>query len=138
MMYCLYAYAFFFGGLFKYEGVKNGDEEWTGGAILSVMCLVIFGAFYLLGAAPHFKAVVEGRIAGKLAYEVIDHVPKVVSGRRPCTRDQLTGSIEFRDVQFKYPSRADLTVLKSLTCSFAAGKTTALVGPSGSGKSTVI
>jgi len=30
-MFGLYAYAFFFGGLFKWEGVKNGDGEWTGG-----------------------------------------------------------------------------------------------------------
>jgi ABC-type multidrug transport system fused ATPase/permease subunit len=29
-------------------------------------------------------------------------------------------------------------VLKSLNCTFEAGKTTAIVGPSGSGKSTVI
>jgi ABC-type multidrug transport system fused ATPase/permease subunit len=31
-----------------------------------------------------------------------------------------------------------LKILKGLTCSFDAGKTTAIVGPSGSGKSTVI
>jgi len=31
-----------------------------------------------------------------------------------------------------------LKVLKELTCSFEAGKTTAIVGPSGSGKSTII
>jgi ABC-type multidrug transport system fused ATPase/permease subunit len=29
-------------------------------------------------------------------------------------------------------------VLKDFTCTFEAGKTTALVGPSGSGKSTII
>jgi ATP-binding cassette subfamily B (MDR/TAP) protein 1 len=31
-----------------------------------------------------------------------------------------------------------LQVLKNFTCTFEAGKTTALVGPSGSGKSTII
>lgn len=42
------------------------------------------------------------------------------------------------DVCFTYPSRPDNPILKSFTCTFEAGKTTALVGPSGSGKSTII
>jgi ATP-binding cassette subfamily B (MDR/TAP) protein 1 len=41
-------------------------------------------------------------------------------------------------VDFTYPTRPDLRILKSLTCSFDAGKTTAIVGPSGSGKSTIV
>jgi len=53
------------------------------------MFLVLFGSFYLLGASPHFKAVVEARIAGKLAYEVIDHVPKVRSGQQKVDRAAL-------------------------------------------------
>ena len=85
----IFAYAFFFGGLFKYEGVMNGDEEWTGGSISSVMFLVVFGSFYLLGATPHFKAVAEGRVAGKLAYDVIDHKPSVKDGHQPVDRSSL-------------------------------------------------
>jgi ABC-type multidrug transport system fused ATPase/permease subunit len=54
------------------------------------------------------------------------------------SRDQIRGNIEFRDVCFTYPTRQDVQVLKNFTCTFEAGKTTALVGPSGSGKSTII
>lgn len=50
----------------------------------------------------------------------------------------MKGKIEFKDVVFKYPTRPELTILKSFSCVFESGKTTALVGPSGSGKSTII
>jgi len=41
------------------------------------MFSVIFGAFNVGGAVPHLKSLTEGRLAGRLAYKVIDHVPKV-------------------------------------------------------------
>ncbi|KAF9238096.1 P-glycoprotein-like protein [Melanogaster broomeanus] len=44
----------------------------------------------------------------------------------------------FEGVKFSYPSRLDVPVLKSLSVTFRAGKTAALVGGSGSGKSTII
>lgn len=90
---------------------------------------------------PHYKAVSEGMIAGKLAYDVIDHVPKVDPNEpntKQVDRKTLIGTFEFRDVCFKYPSRDDLLVLDNFSCIFEANKTTALVGPSGSGKSTII
>ena len=53
-------------------------------------------------------------------------------------KDEIKGQIEFKNVNFTYPTRPDLQVLKDFTCTFEAGKTIALVGPSGSGKSTII
>lgn len=53
-------------------------------------------------------------------------------------RNKVKGELQFRNVCFQYPSRPELKVLKDFTCTFEAGKTTALVGPSGSGKSTII
>lgn len=44
----------------------------------------------------------------------------------PLTRGPL---LEFRDVQFAYPSRPDKPVLKKFTLSVMAGETLALVGP---------
>lgn len=46
--------------------------------------------------------------------------------------------IAFADVNFAYPSRAGVQVLHSLSVTFGAGQTTAIVGPSGSGKSTIV
>jgi ATP-binding cassette subfamily B (MDR/TAP) protein 1 len=53
-------------------------------------------------------------------------------------KNTFKGFIEFKNVNFFYPSRKDLKVLDDFSCKFESGKTTALVGASGSGKSTII
>lgn len=41
------------------------------------MFCVVFGAMQLGGAAPMITAIAQGRVAAKLAFDVIDHKPKV-------------------------------------------------------------
>ena len=53
-------------------------------------------------------------------------------------KNDIKGKLEFKNVNFTYPTRKELQVLKNFSVVFEQGKTTALVGPSGSGKSTVI
>ena len=50
---------------------------------------------------------------------------------------RLKGDIEFKNIQFTYPSRKDIQVLRNVTFSAKAGETIAVVGSSGSGKSTL-
>lgn len=50
----------------------------------------------------------------------------------------LQGSVDFNAVQFAYPTRKDVSVLKSIDFSIAPGEKVALVGHSGAGKSTII
>ncbi len=50
----------------------------------------------------------------------------------------VQGNVEFANVQFSYPSRPDITVLKGISLSVAAGRKIALVGQSGAGKSTIV
>jgi ATP-binding cassette, subfamily B, bacterial len=47
------------------------------------------------------------------------------------------GRIEFKNVEFRYPSRPDQTALEAFTMTVEPGETVALVGPSGAGKTTV-
>ncbi len=50
----------------------------------------------------------------------------------------MTGNIEFHDVNFRYPNRPTVRILRNFSLKCATNQTTALVGPSGSGKSTII
>ncbi|WP_020473557.1 ABC transporter ATP-binding protein [Zavarzinella formosa] len=49
-----------------------------------------------------------------------------------------TGTIDFDEVSFAYPSRNEITVLRTLSLRAGAGERIALVGPSGAGKSTIV
>ena len=48
------------------------------------------------------------------------------------------GTVTFTDINFTYPTRPDVKVLKGLTVDVLPGQTLALVGQSGCGKSTCI
>jgi ABC-type multidrug transport system fused ATPase/permease subunit len=50
----------------------------------------------------------------------------------------LHGQISFENMDFRYPSRDEITVLKNVTFSIEPGQEIALVGPSGAGKSTLV
>jgi len=50
----------------------------------------------------------------------------------------LRGAVAYRGVQFSYPTRSDLAVLKGIDLTIAPGSKVALVGASGSGKSTIV
>jgi len=68
---------------------------------------------------------------------LIDRVPEVPveGGSSP---DFLHGEIKFENVNFSYPSRPDIPVLRNFTLDIGATSTVAFVGASGAGKSTVI
>jgi len=56
----------------------------------------------------------------------------------PDPADLLNGKIAFDNVDFRYPSREEITVLKNVDFIIESGQEVAIVGPSGAGKSTLV
>ncbi|KZT32575.1 hypothetical protein SISSUDRAFT_1133093 [Sistotremastrum suecicum HHB10207 ss-3] len=49
----------------------------------------------------------------------------------------ISGSVSFKNVEFSYPERPDVPILKGVSLDVTAGECVAIVGSSGSGKSTI-
>ena len=87
----------------------------------------------------NIKYFAEATVAAERMLEVIRRVPKIDSESN--AGEELTrvaGEVEFKDVEFCYPSRPENPIFKSFSLRVPAGHTVALVGSSGSGKSTAI
>lgn len=50
----------------------------------------------------------------------------------------MKGDVHFKDVEFHYPSRKEVKILRGFDLKISRGTTIALVGRSGCGKSTVM
>jgi len=70
---------------------------------------------------------------------LFDRKPTIESWSTDGARlESCEGTIEFRDVHFRYPTRPEQPVLRGLNLSVKPGQYIALVGASGCGKSTTI
>ena len=78
-----------------------------------------------------------GMASWERIHQILDEKPTVIVTARPKNIDILEGKLEFREVNYKYPSR-DTQVLKNLSLTINPGEVAAFVGPSGSGKTTII
>ncbi|KAK9728533.1 ABC transporter [Popillia japonica] len=86
-----------------------------------------------------FGAVMRGYTAGARVFEYINLTPVVpLRGGTVIPFHSLKGEIEFKNVNFAYPSRPEHIVLNNFNLKVPPGKTIAIVGASGNGKSTVV
>ncbi len=74
--------------------------------------------------------------ATETIFSLMDEEKEMEQSVENPTSIQIEG-ISFKDINFSYPTRPDVQVLKNLSFDLKKGQTLALVGKSGSGKSTV-
>ena len=80
----------------------------------------------------------QGLSAGKRILPIIDVKNKIISNKNGQNLKLTEGTINFKNVNFKYLSNVENEVLKDININIIGGKMTALVGHSGSGKSTLL
>lgn len=82
IIYAFYAYSLYMGGYLRWEEIKEGDELYTGGKVLQIMFCIMFGAMQMGGLGPAMSAIQQGKVAFKLALNVIDQKPIVDSSKK--------------------------------------------------------
>ncbi|GLU05185.1 hypothetical protein SLE2022_222980 [Rubroshorea leprosula] len=128
-----FALAIWFGGKMIVE------DGYTGGDVINILFSVLVGSFSLGQASPCMTAFAAGQAAAFKMFEAIETKPDIDAYDTNGSKlDDISGDIEFKDVNFSYPERPDEQIFSGFSLSIPRGTTTALVGESGSGKSTVI
>jgi ABC-type multidrug transport system fused ATPase/permease subunit len=115
------------------------DGELTGGQVLNVFFAIIIGAFSLGNAGPSFTAISCASGVATNVFETIERKSQIdASSPDGIMLDKVKGNITFKNVNFAYPTRKDVPILKAFSLDVNEGETVALVGSSGSGKSTIV
>uniref|UniRef100_A0A8C1Z7I0 ATP-binding cassette sub-family B member 5 n=1 Tax=Cyprinus carpio TaxID=7962 RepID=A0A8C1Z7I0_CYPCA len=107
--------------------------------VFLVFSVIVFAAMNIGQSSSFAPDFAKAKAAAGRILLLLEKKPAIdiydESGQRPTN---FSGNIEFRDVQFSYPTRQNVKVLQGLNVSVCQGQTLALVGSSGCGKSTTI
>ncbi|KAJ1554507.1 hypothetical protein HK405_004873, partial [Cladochytrium tenue] len=128
----MFALAFFYGSLQVNHGMSAGG-------VLSTLFALFIGAMSLTNLSPNIASMSGAAAVSEDILETIKRKSPIDSssnkGLKPAT---VRGVIEFHNVDFSYPQRPEVPVLRNFSMRIEPGQTVGLVGLSGSGKSTII
>ncbi|KAL3526000.1 hypothetical protein ACH5RR_014372 [Cinchona calisaya] len=100
-----------------------------GGSVFAVGSALAFGGLALGSALSNVKYLSEASAAGERIMEIIKRVPKIDSeNMEGQILDNVSGNVEFKHIEFAYPSRPESIIFKDFNLKVPAGKTVALVG----------
>ena len=119
----------------------NKNKKFTQGDLMTVIFSTLIAVFSIGTIAPNVKIIQESAIASSDYFTLFEREPQIDlsnSTYKP-PRDQVKGKIEFKNIDFIYPSDPNKRqILHNLNLIIEPGKKVALVGESGCGKSTTV
>lgn len=131
----LWAVAFWVGSVFV--GKRRCDFE----SLMRGISGLLFAGSAIGQTALFMPDLPKSKIAATSIFRLLDRDPTIdptdESGESRDARE-MRGLVEMRDVEFEYPTRPDVRVLRGMSLDARPGQTVALVGESGCGKSTVV
>ncbi|EEB12411.1 multidrug resistance protein, putative [Pediculus humanus corporis] len=122
-----------------YGGYLVANESLLYKYVISVSEMLIFGAWTLgqcVAYTTGFHSAKEA--AGRLQYLYLKK-PEITDGEVTVFPNMNgEGSLNYSKVNFSYPSKPKVRVLRNFNLTLKDGTSIALMGPSGSGKSTIV
>ena len=135
MMLCVYACivaALWFGGGFVIEGsMKTGE-------LMGFITYITQIMMSLMTISMIFVMIVTSKAAAARIIEVIEEIPDINDSNADESLEVEDGSIEMRNVCFKYNSGAEKNVLDNINLDIKSGETVGIIGGTGSAKTTLV
>ncbi|GJM93463.1 hypothetical protein PR202_ga10021 [Eleusine coracana subsp. coracana] len=133
VVYLAYGLCFYIGAQFVHQGKATFSD------VFKVFFALVLAAMGVAQASALASDATKARDSAISIFSILDRKSKIDScSNDGMTLENVTGSIDFNNVSFKYPSRPDVQIFNDFTLHIPSRKTVALVGESGSGKSTII
>jgi ABC-type multidrug transport system fused ATPase/permease subunit len=109
------------------------------GELFSFVLYTVFIAGMVAGLAEVYAQVQKAIGATENLFEILDEDTEEILPQSVIKKeDVLSGEIQFKDIEFHYPTRTDMNVLQNLSLLINSNQMVAIVGPSGAGKSTMV
>ncbi|KAL5288061.1 pgp-2.2 family protein [Megaselia abdita] len=140
-IYAFYGLAFWYGVKLILGEIGKPEDEivYTPGTMITVFFSIMMGSTSIAMASPYIEALGVAKGASVKVFKLIEQIPTINPlNRKGKFTDKEFKSIEFKDIQFSYPTREEVQVLNGINIKIQKGETVALVGSSGCGKSTCI
>jgi len=140
VMFMDYSLSFWYGSKLVGDHEYNSTfgRNYNTGDVITIFFSIMIGGFSLGQVAPCLTSFILGKDAGVKVFSVLDRKPKIVDNPDGKIIANLEGNIEFKNIEFIYPAKPDIKVLKGINLIIEKNKKTAIVGESGSGKSTIM
>lgn len=121
--------------LINAAGVMERLPLFSDMVVFSAYAMQVVMAFMMMTML--FIILPRASVSAKRINEVLETRATIVDGGMEAAPAGLRGTVEFRNVSFKYPG-ADEYVLRDISFQVHQGQTVAFIGSTGSGKSTLI
>ncbi|KAL8516702.1 hypothetical protein ACS0TY_015094 [Phlomoides rotata] len=133
LLYSSYALGLWYASWLVKHGISDFSKTIR---VFMVLMVSANGAAETLTLAPDF---IKGGRAMRSVFLLLDRRTEIEPDDPEAmpAPDRIRGEVEFKHVDFSYPSRPDVSIFRDLNLRARAGKTLALVGPSGCGKTSV-
>ncbi|MGN1342342.1 MAG: ABC transporter ATP-binding protein [Bacilli bacterium] len=136
VMYFLTLAIYFVGAiLIKDAGLSDKIVLFGDMIVFSSYAMQVIMSFLML--AMIFMMLPRAEVSAKRINEVLEAKTTVQNGSVKENANGLKGTVEFKNVSFKYPD-ADEYILENISFTAKRGETVAFIGSTGSGKSTLI